>query len=237
MKRTLFRLRVLSGSRAAYGAATNWTRAGHYMAAGVALWMLMVAGCDNMKRQPNLRPLEATDHFANGTAAQLPPAHTVARGSPAPRATLVTGVRNGALTDELPVPLTAELLARGRERFNAYCAPCHGEDGYGQGIVVRRGFPAPPSYHEDRLRRAPIGHFFDVITHGYGVMYPYADRVVVKDRWAIAAYIRALQRSQHATVADLPQSRESLRLPFSDAKTLRTSPGAIRHAHGAGATP
>jgi len=175
---------------------------------------LLLAGCDNMKRQPNLRPMEGTDHFANGSSAQTPPAHTIIHGSPPPNDTFTTGVRNGALTNELPVPLTAELLGRGRERFNAYCAPCHGADGYGHGIVVRRGFPAPPSYHDDRLRNAPIGHFFDVMTHGYGVMYPYSDRVSIGDRWAIAAYIRALQLSQHATLADVPtEARSQLTAP------------------------
>ncbi len=171
--------------------------------------LLLPAACDNMKRQPSLRPLEATSHFADGTSAQTPPPHTVARDAPPPGDVLTTGVRNGALTGQLPLPLTPELLSRGRERFNAYCAPCHGEDGYGHGIVVRRGFPAPPSYHEPRLRTAPVGHFFDVITHGYGVMYSYADRVGVTDRWAIAAYIRALQRSQHATIADVPATERN----------------------------
>ncbi|HWL16875.1 MAG TPA: cytochrome c [Opitutus sp.] len=166
----------------------------------------VLAGCDNMKRQPNLRAYEDTTHFASGSAAQRPPAHTVAHGSPPVGDVLTTGAREGRLVSEFPIPLTPELLARGRARFNAYCAPCHGEDGYGKGIVVRRGFPAPPSYHEPRLRDAPVGHFFDVITHGYGVMYSYADRVAVADRWAIAGYIRALQRSQHATLADLPEA-------------------------------
>lgn len=177
------------------------------VAALVAL--LVLAGCDNMKNQPNLRPLDATSHFSNGTSAQSAPAHTVARDAPDPADVLNTGSRQGTLADEPPVPMTADLLARGRERFNVYCAPCHGEDGYGRGIVVRRGFPAPPSYHEDRLRRAPIGHFFDVITRGQGVMYAYADRVNVNDRWAIAAYIRALQRSQHASLADVPDHQRS----------------------------
>lgn len=185
-------------------------RCGYFVAWFVlGMSALLGFGCGNMKRQPNPRPLEDTDLFPNGTSAQTPPAHTVPHGARAPDDVVTTGIRNGALTTELPIPLTRELLVRGRERFNAYCAPCHGEDGYGRGIVVRRGFPTPPSYHEDRLRAAPIGHFFDVITHGYGVMYSYADRVSVDDRWAIAAYIRALQRSQHATVADLPEAERA----------------------------
>ena len=172
-----------------------------------ALALLALAACDNMEHQRNVRTLQPSSHLPQGASAQPPPAHTVAHGSARPDDVYTTGLLNGALTTELPVPLTRELLDRGRERFNIYCAICHGRDGYGRGIVVRRGFPSPPSYHEQRLRDAPIGHFFDVMTHGYGVMYSYADRVSVGDRWAIAAYIRALQRSQHATLADVPASQ------------------------------
>src|SRR5205823_15043450 len=100
---------------------------------------------------------------------------------------------------------------RGRQRFEINCSPCHGRTGQGNGMIVQRGFPAPPSYHIDRLRQAPVGHFYDVITQGYGIMYSYAERVAPADRWAIAAYIRALQLSQHATLADLsPNERAQL---------------------------
>ncbi|PSC06534.1 cytochrome C [Alsobacter soli] len=109
-----------------------------------------------------------------------------------------------------PPPVTPALLARGRERYEIACAPCHGLSGYGDGVIVSRGFPAPLSYHEPRLRSADASHFIDVIEHGYGVMYPYAARVAPKDRWAIVAYIRALQLSQAARVADAPQLRERL---------------------------
>jgi mono/diheme cytochrome c family protein len=175
---------------------------------GVALLLALVA-CDNMKHQRNLRMDAPTDLFPNGTTAQQPPPGTVARDAPMEFVTPATTVAAAPAAGALPVPLTAALLARGRERFEAYCAPCHGSDGYGTGIVVRRGFPAPPSYHEERLRRAPLGHFYDVITHGYGVMYSYAERVSPSDRWAVAAYIRALQRSQHATLADVPPAQRS----------------------------
>jgi mono/diheme cytochrome c family protein len=104
-----------------------------------------------------------------------------------------------------PLPLTAATLARGQERFNIYCSPCHSEAGDGDGMVVRRGFPHPPSYHSERLRHAPDAHFFNVITHGYGAMFSYADRIEPDDRWAIVAYIRALQLSQHARLQDVPQ--------------------------------
>ena len=104
----------------------------------------------------------------------------------------------------------AQLLARGQERYGIYCSPCHGLSGNGDGMIVRRGFPAPPSYHSARLRAAPAKHFFDVITNGYGVMYSYAARVEPRDRWAIVAYIRALQESRNAKLADIPDLRSKL---------------------------
>jgi len=104
----------------------------------------------------------------------------------------------------MPYPVTRAILERGRERFTIYCQPCHSPVGDGDGLIVRRGFPAPPSFHIERLRKAPDRHFFEVITGGYGVMYPYADRVSPEDRWAIVAYIRALQLSQGAKAAELP---------------------------------
>lgn len=168
-----------------------------------------LTGCGNMKRQDNPRPLDPSPFFNDGTSSRPTPAHTVAHGEPAPDDSFATGFRSGALLKKNPLPLTRALLERGRERFNIYCAACHGEDGYGTGIVVRRGFPAPPSYHIDRLREADAGHFFDVMTRGYGVMPSYADRIDPRDRWAIAGYIRALQRSQHATLGDVPADQRA----------------------------
>jgi len=110
----------------------------------------------------------------------------------------------GKLADTLPLPVTRPLLERGQERYNIYCTPCHDHVGNGEGMVVRRGFRRPPSFHIDRLREALVGHFFDVMTHGFGAMPDYAAQVTPRDRWAIAAYIRALQLSQHATLADVP---------------------------------
>jgi mono/diheme cytochrome c family protein len=107
--------------------------------------------------------------------------------------------------------MTEALLTRGRERFGVFCAPCHGLAGDGDGIIVAHGFPTPPSYSVDRLLAAPAQHFFDVMTNGYGVMFSYADRVDVHDRWAIAGYIRALQLSRHATVAEVPDAVEKIR--------------------------
>ncbi len=108
--------------------------------------------------------------------------------------------------NKFPFPITRADLERGRQRYNIYCTPCHDYTGSGQGIVVQRGFPPPPSYHIDRLRQAPAGHFFDVMTNGYGSMYSYASRIEPEDRWRIAAYIRVLQLSEHATEQDVPQS-------------------------------
>ncbi len=145
----------------------------------LALALMLAAGCDNMEHQRAPRTFEAP---------RPPPPAAVPREAVA----------------AVPPPRTLALLRRGREAFEIFCAPCHGPDGDGRGIIVRRGFPAPPSYHEPRLRDAPDGHFFDVITNGYGVMYDYANRVGPDDRWAIIAYIRALQLSRHATLADVP---------------------------------
>jgi mono/diheme cytochrome c family protein len=158
----------------------------------------------DMYVQPYKRPLQGSPLFADQAASRPLEPHTVAQEDPAEIGPLQTGLQNGQLITDLPVPITGDLLERGQERFGIFCAVCHGADGYGQGMIVQRGFPAPPSFHTDRLRTAPAGHFFDVMTRGYGVMYPYASRITPEDRWAITAYIRALQFSQHAPAAVLP---------------------------------
>ena len=165
--------------------------------------VLLVAACrPDMMNQPKAKPLSQSDFFSNGTNARLPPAHSVPRGGADENSAFYTGLMNGTYITQLPVNLTPELLNRGRERFEAFCAECHDRTGSGNGMIVQRGFPQPPSYHVDRLRNAPIGHFYDVITNGYGVMYSYASRVDPEDRWAIAAYIRALQLSHNARPSD-----------------------------------
>ncbi|CDX22509.1 conserved hypothetical protein [Mesorhizobium sp. ORS 3324] len=160
------------------------------------LGALFVAGCrQDMEDQPRYDPLEASNQFADGMSARTPVEGTVAHDadlSPPPTV--------------LPYPVTIELLRRGQQRFEIFCSPCHGRTGDGHGIIVERGFPAPPSYHQDVLRKASNQHFYDVITNGYGAMYSYAARVPPPDRWAIVAYIRALQFSRAAPVAALPQS-------------------------------
>jgi hypothetical protein len=157
-----------------------------------------------MHDQPRYEPLEASTFFADGRAARPAVTGTVARGQLRTDTHLYTGKVQGTVVDTLPFPVTQALLERGRERYEIYCVPCHDRTGQGQGIVVRRGFRRPPSLHIDRLREAPIGHFFDVMSNGFGVMMDYAAQVAPPDRWAIAAYIRALQLSQRATLADVP---------------------------------
>lgn len=124
----------------------------------------------------------------------------------------------GAEMESFPFPVTKVVLERGKERFEIYCAPCHGRTGAGDGMIVRRGFTQPPTYHQARLREAPAGHFFDVMTNGYGAMYPFASKLTPEDRWAVAAYIRVLQLSQNAQVSDVPaKERENIGKPKAPA--------------------
>jgi mono/diheme cytochrome c family protein len=172
----------------------------------LALTAAAAAGCRrDMFQQPYSKPLATSDFFREDSMASRPlVAHTVARGHLNADTAFYTGKIGTNLVDTFPAPVTRETLQRGRERFDIYCAPCHGRTGEGHGMIVQRGYPAPPSYHIDRLRQAPVGHFFDVMTQGYGVMYSYAQRVSPEDRWAIAAYIRVLQQSQDARISDVP---------------------------------
>ena len=168
--------------------------------------LLSTVGCyrDDMRNQPKYKALEESTFFADGRAARPIVEGTVARGQLRIDDHLYAGKVNGELADTFPMAITAEFLARGQERYNIYCSLCHDRVGNGNGMIVQRGFKRPSSFHIDRLREVPVGHFFDVITNGFGVMYDYAARVKPRDRWAIVAYIRALQLSQHASVADLP---------------------------------
>jgi mono/diheme cytochrome c family protein len=166
-----------------------------------------LAACDNMQHQRGAK--DVARRSSTDAIVRRPPAFTVARGSPLPGDPRMTGFQDGKLLEKNPLPLTAERLRQGRDRFTIYCAVCHGDDGYGAGIVVRRGFPAPPSYHEERLRDAPDGHLFDVITRGYGAMLPFADRLTTDERWAVVAYVRALQRSQRVAWSELPPADQA----------------------------
>jgi hypothetical protein len=157
-----------------------------------------------MHVQPKLKADDGSTFFPDGRANRPPIPDTVARGHVRTDELLYTGRVNGVVVDQFPFPVTREVLERGQARYDIYCSPCHDYTGSGRGMIVQRGFPPPPSYHTDRLRQAPAGHFFDVMTNGYGAMYSYAGRITTEDRWAIAAYIRALQLSQHATLDDVP---------------------------------
>ena len=157
-----------------------------------------------MHDQPKYKPYRLSEFFDDHRDMRPRLAGTVARGQLDADALLYTGKVDGQFAADLPMPLDAALLDRGQERYNIYCSPCHARTGVGDGMIVRRGYRRPPSYHDDRLRSAPIGHFFDVMTNGFGAMPDYAAQISVEDRWAIVAYIRALQLSEHATLADVP---------------------------------
>lgn len=175
------------------------------------LFVLCTAGCRrDMFNQPAERPLQRSDFFQDNHMASRPlPPHTIARGHLQEDEAFYTGKVGDKLVTTLPFPVTREVLLRGQERFDIYCSPCHGRAGDGNGMIPQRGYPVPPSYHIDRLRQAPVGHFYDVITHGYGVMYSYAARVAPEDRWAIAAYIRVLQLSHDARISDVPEEQRA----------------------------
>ena len=170
--------------------------------------VLAISGCrQDMHVQPKYVPEDASTFFADGRSERPPVEGTVARGQLRTDELLYTGRIKGAVADLFPFPITPGDLSRGRERYNIYCSPCHDYTGSGNGMIVQRGFPPPPSFHLDRLRQAPTGHFFEVITNGLGMMYSYASRVSPEDRWRITAYIRALQLSQHGSSSDVPASQ------------------------------
>jgi cytochrome c len=183
--------------------------------------LLALAGCHrDMYDQPRYEPLEKSDFFNDQRSSRPLVAGTVQYQSQPADDVLHTGKSNGQLTTELPMPLTDELVERGRERFDIFCSVCHGRTGEGDGMIVQRGYRQPPTYHSDRLRGAPIGHFFDVMTSGFGAMPAYSLQVPVEDRWAIAAYIRALQLSQHVSADEVPaQLRQQLDQPAATAAT------------------
>jgi len=165
---------------------------------------LALAAChQNMVEQPKLLPDQQNHDFPDEQVDRQPVAHTVPRGPVNDGSVFYTGKTGDVLATTFPVPVTLDLVKHGQEVFDINCSACHGRDGYGEGMVVQRGFPQPPSFHSDRLRQAPVGHFFDVITNGYGVMYPFGSRIAPADRWAIVSYIRALQLSQNAGAGQL----------------------------------
>ena len=172
--------------------------------------MCLATSCrQDMHDQPRYEPLEKTSFFADGRSSRPEVAGTVARGRLEESDHLYRGTIDGKPADAFPFAVTPAVLARGRDRFEIYCTPCHGRVGDGDGMVVERGMRRPPSHHIERLRLAPPGYVFDVITKGFGAMYDYADRIAPEDRWAVAAYVRVLQRSQNATIADVPSEERA----------------------------
>ena len=177
------------------------------LVAFLSVLFLIQSNCrQDMHDQPKYESLEASDFFEDGSASRRPPEGTVARGHLRDDELLYSGKTNGEIARFFPYKITRDILRRGQQRYNIFCSPCHDRVGNGRGIIVERGMKQPPSFHIVRLREAEPGHFFDVITNGYGAMYSYASRVPVQDRWAIVAYIRALQLSQNASFGDVSES-------------------------------
>lgn len=194
-----------------------------------------LASCrQDMHDQPKYEAYEGSDFFADSQANRVEVEGTVARGflnedealyGPSPTAGTPDSTKPKTYLSSFPFAISAKMLDRGEERYNIYCAPCHAETGVGDGMVVRRGYRKPPTLHQDRLRNQPVGYFFDVITNGFGVMPPYADQIPVRDRWAIVAYIKALQLSQNANYTDVPAGQRA-QLGQPTATTTGSAPSA-----------
>lgn len=173
-------------------------------------FLLLGAGCrQDMHDQPKYIPLRPSAFFDDGRSQRPLMEGTVARGQLHADQEFYLGKVKDRPVQEFPFVITREILARGQERFNIYCAPCHGRTGGGRGMIVERGYRAPPSFHIDRLRQAAAGYIYDVITNGFGAMPDYSAQIPPQDRWAIVGYVRALQLSQYASVKDVPPDRMS----------------------------
>lgn len=170
-----------------------------------ATLLLTAAACrQDMHDQPKYRGLRGSEFFPDGQGARPMVSNTVARGHLNEDVLLNTGKDGQNDTTVFPFPVTDEVMARGQERFNIYCSPCHGRTGNGDGMIVRRGYRRPPVFSDERLRNAPLGHFYDVITNGFGAMPDYQAQIPVNDRWAIVAYLKALQYSMYAPLDAVP---------------------------------
>ncbi len=191
--------------------------------------LLTLASCrEDMHNQPKFIPLRENTFYADGRSARPQVEGTIARGQLQDDPLLYTGKLNGQEADQLPFTITERDMERGRERFNIFCSPCHSQIGDGNGMIVQRGFKKPPSYYEPRLLKAPVGHFFNVMTNGWGAMADYSAQIPVADRWRIAAYVRALQLSQTAKSSDLPaglQVASKMPEPGGDAKVAENRTG------------
>jgi mono/diheme cytochrome c family protein len=196
--------------------------------AAVLLLLALSSACRiDMHVQPRVNPLAKSDFFTDQRSARPPVEGTVARGQLHEDTYFYTGKIGNTPGDYMPFPVTKEVLERGRERYNIFCAPCHSRVGDGEGFVPSRGFARkPPSYHIPRLQKAPVGYFYDVITEGFGIMADYSSQISPRDRWNIVAYVRALQLSQNATLADVPagQGVPSEALKFAEPGTGATLP-------------
>ncbi len=221
---------------------------------------LALAGCSrlDMQDQPKYRPQRPSDFFADGRSERQPVDGTIARGALNEDTAFYEGKdAAGKDIEAFPIAVDKAVIQRGQQRFDVYCSPCHGRIGNGLGMIVRRGFKQPPSYHIDRLRNAPVGHIYDVISNGYGAMLNYASQIQPRDRWAIVAYIRALQYSENANINDLPQEARA-RIPaagaapsaaqanepiapsdpdFEDFPAKPATPSGVPGANGVGAVP
>jgi mono/diheme cytochrome c family protein len=245
------------------GVGSSVQKLNQLAAFGAMAATLVLAGCrQDMQDQPKFFPQRGTDFYADGRSVRPQVENTVARGQLRENAYFYTGLINDKEGDGMPFPATLEVLERGQERYNVYCTPCHSRVGNGVGMIVQRGYMKAGSFHSARLETAPLGHFFHVISNGYGAMPDYASQIVPADRWAIVAYIKALQLSQKATQADVPAGahaeslssiaeREGLPASFADEWTLPPTavtgtpdnglyvlpvPGAAPSASGEGST-
>jgi hypothetical protein len=172
--------------------------------------MLAMAGCRaDMQDQPRMFPQRGTEFFADGRSVRPQMANTIARGQMHENSYFYTGLEDGKEGDTMPFPVTMTVLERGQERYNVYCTPCHSRVGNGEGMIVQRGYRPAGNFHTERLMNAPLGHFFNVMTNGYGAMPEYAAQVAPADRWAIVAYIKALQLSQAAKPSDAPDGTQA----------------------------
>jgi mono/diheme cytochrome c family protein len=191
----------MQGTRSSQTARHGWSLL-------VCVLAVLAAGCrQDMHDQPKYIPLRQSAFFGDERSARPLVAGTVARGHLNDDVLLHTGKVGSADATVFPFPVDENTMARGHERFDIYCSPCHGRTGQGDGMVVRRGFRRPPTFHQDRLRNAPVGQLFDVITNGFGAMPDYAAQIRAEDRWAIIAYVRALQLSEHAALTDVPADK------------------------------
>jgi mono/diheme cytochrome c family protein len=196
------------------GVGSSVRKLNQLAAFGAMAATLVLAGCrQDMQDQPKFFPQRGTDFYADGRSVRPQVENTVARNQLRENAYFYTGLINGKEGDGMPFPATLEVLERGQERYNVYCTPCHSRVGNGVGMIVQRGYMKAGNFNTTRLETAPLGHFFHVISNGYGAMPDYASQIVPEDRWAIVAYIKALQLSQKATQADVPPGAHVEPLP------------------------